>query len=88
MTGLILTILLCTITRADKLVISPPDVEVGFVPMSDDDQVAMETSFRVPQLSDMTSYYESEATKENNLQVSESRLNHLLEKIRLRRNFT
>ena len=88
MTGLILTILLCTLTRADKLVISPPDVEVGFVPMSDDDQVAMETSFRVPQLSDVTSYYESDAARENNLQVSESRLNHLLEKIRLRRNFT
>ena len=86
MTGLILAVL-CTITRADKLVISPPDVEVGFVPMSDDDQVAMETSFRVPQLSDVTSYYESEATRENNLQVSESRLNHLLEKIRSRRNF-
>ena len=87
MTGLILAIL-CTITRADKLVFSPPDVEVGFSPMSDDDQVAMETSFRVPQLSDVTSYYESDATRGNNLQVSEYRLNHLLEKIRLRRNIT
>ena len=87
MIGLILAIL-CTITRADKLGFSHPDVEVGFSPMSDDDQVAMETSFRVPQLSDGTSYYESDAKRENNLQVSETRLNHLLEKIRLRRNNT
>ena len=86
MTVLVLAFLLCTITRADKLVFSPPNAEVGFTPMSDDDQVAMETRFRVPQLSDKTSYYESDASRKGNLQVSESRLNHQLEKVRLPRN--
>ena len=83
MTVLVLALVLCTITRADKIALSPPIVEVGFTPMSDndDDQVAMETRFRIPQLSDMTSYYE-----EGNFQVSESRLNHQLEKVRLPRN--
>ena len=86
MTVLYLTFVLFTITSADKVDFSPPNVEVGFTPIGEDDQLAMETSFRVPQLSDTTSYYESDASRNGNLQVSESRLNHQLEKVRLPRN--
>ena len=83
---LILALLVCAFTRADMLLFSAPDVEVGFTPMSDD-QVAMETmtGLRVPQLSDTTTYYESNEARKSNLQVSESRLNHQVESVRLPR---
>ena len=78
----VLTMLFCHISAVP---LSPPGLE--------DDQVAMETletGFRVPQLSDMTSFYDTEAAIRDittpwgiNLQVSESR--HEVNKIRLPR---